>query len=92
MSPIRLKWKDDTTFSDLNRNNKESYESNCNAMPIPQSQPSTSPKETLGKELQESSASTDETNENEEITTHPQPAKRQRKKPAPRDQDFLWTT
>jgi hypothetical protein len=44
MSPIRLKRKDNTTFSDLNRNKKESYESNCNAMTVPQSQPSTSPK------------------------------------------------
>jgi hypothetical protein len=92
MSPIRLQWKDNTTFSDLNRNNKKSYVSNCNAVVVPQSQPSTSPKETLGKESQESSASTDKTNENEEITTHPQPAKRQRKKPAPSDQHFLWTT
>ena len=92
MSPIRLKWKDKTTFSDLNRNNKESYESNCNAVALPHFQTSTGPKGTLGKELQESPASTDKTNENEEITSHPQPAKRQRKEPAPRDQDFLWTT
>ena len=50
--------------------------------------------ETLGKELQESSISTDKTTENEEDTTHPQPqpTKRLRKKPAPRDQDFLWMT
>jgi len=42
--------------------------------------------------LQELSSSTDKANENVETTTHPQPAKRQRKKPAPRDQDFLWPT
>ena len=92
MSPTRLKWKDNTTFSNLKGNNKEPYEANCNAMAVPQSQPSTSTKETLGKELQESSSSTDKANENAETTTHPQPAKRQRKKSAPRDQDFLWPT
>jgi len=53
MSPIRLKWKDNATFSDLNGNNKEFYESSCNTSTIPQTQPSTSTKETLEKELQE---------------------------------------
>ena len=37
--PIRLQWKDNTRFSDLNRNNKESCVSNCNAMAVRQSQP-----------------------------------------------------
>jgi len=59
MSPTRLKWKDNTTFSNLKGNNKEPYEANSNAMAVPQLQPSTSMKETLGKELQESSSSTD---------------------------------
>jgi len=53
MSPIRLQWKANTTFSDLNSNNKESYVCNCNKMAVPQLQPSTSPKETLGKEREE---------------------------------------
>ena len=39
LSPIRLKWKNNTAFFDLNRNNKESCESNCNAVAVPQSQP-----------------------------------------------------
>ena len=47
MSPIRRKWK--ATFSDLNGNNKESYKSSCNARAVPQTQPSTSTKETLKK-------------------------------------------
>jgi hypothetical protein len=72
MSPIRLKWKDNATFSDLNGNNKESYESSCNARAVPQTQPSTSTTETLEKELQESTISTDKATENEENTTHPQ--------------------
>jgi len=80
MSPIRLKWKDNSTISNLKGNNKESYEANCNAMAVPQSQPSTSTKETLGKEMQESSSSTDKANENVEITTHPQPTKKAKKK------------
>jgi len=66
MSPMRLKWKENTAFSDLKGNNKELYEANCNTMAVPQSQPSTSTKETLGKELQESSSSTDKANENAE--------------------------
>jgi hypothetical protein len=61
-------------------------------MTAPQSQPSTSLKETVGKESQDSDASPNKTNENEVKTAHPQLTKRQRKKPAPRSQDFLWTT
>ena len=72
MSPIRLKWKDKTTFSDLNGNYKTSYESSSNARAVPRTQPSTSTTETLEKELQQSSVSTDKASENEENTTHPQ--------------------
>jgi len=94
MCPIRLKWKDNATFSDLNGNNKESNESSCNARAVPQTQPTISMMETLKKELQESTVSTDKATENEEDTAHPQPkpTKRLRKKPAPRGQGFLWTT
>jgi hypothetical protein len=91
MSPISLYWKDDTSFSDLNGNNK-SHITRCNTMTAPQSQPSTSLKETLRKESQDSDASPNKTNENEVKTAHSQLTKRQRKRPAPRTQDFLWTT
>ena len=43
----------------------------------------------LGKESQESSASTDKTNENEEKTAHPQPTKRQRKKASTKRPGFF---
>ena len=61
MSPISLQWKDDTMFSDLDKNN-ESYVTRCNAMAVPQLQPSTRLKETLRKDSQESSASNDKAN------------------------------
>jgi hypothetical protein len=61
-------------------------------MTVPQLQPSTSPKETLGNESQESAATPNKTHENEVKAAYPQLAKRQRKMPALRNQDFLWTT
>jgi hypothetical protein len=63
------------------RSNNDSHVTSCNEVTVPQSQPSKSPKETMGKELQESSASINKTNENELKTAHPQLAKRQNKKP-----------
>jgi len=48
-----------------------------NEVTVPLSQPSKSPKETLGEESQESSASSNRTNENEVKIVHPQLAKRQ---------------
>jgi len=87
MSPIRLKSKYNTTFSNLNENNKEPYEPNCNAVAVPQSQTSTSTKETLGKELQESSSSTDKANVKGRNYYSP-PASQKAKEKAPRHQDF----
>jgi hypothetical protein len=48
-------------------------------MTVPQLQPSISPKETVGKEPQESAATPNKTNENEVKTAYPQLAKRQKK-------------
>ena len=53
--------------------NNDSSVTNCNEVTVLQSQPSNSPKVT---------------NANEEKITHPQIAKRQRRKPVLRDQDF----
>jgi hypothetical protein len=89
MSPISLYWKDDTSSSDLNGN--ESHITRCNAVTAPQSQPSTSPEESLGRESQDSAASPNKRNEDEVKTAHSQLTKQQRKKSAPRHQDFLWT-
>jgi hypothetical protein len=88
MSAISLQWKCDTTFSDLDGNNNVSRVTSCNAMTVPQLQPSKSPKETLGKESQESAATTNKTHENEVKTAYPQLAKIQRKKPPPRNRIF----
>jgi len=57
----------------------------------PQSQPSTSPKETSGKESQESSASTDNKNENEERLLTLSPPK-DKEKASTKRPGFLWTT
>jgi len=70
----------------------DSYVTSCNVVTVPPLQPSKSPKETLGKESQESSASVNKTNENEVKIVPPQLAKRHRKKPALRDQNCLWIT
>ena len=75
MSPICLQRKDDTKIFNQERTNNDSYVTNCNEVTVLQSQPSNSQKMT---------------NKNEEKITHPEIAKRQRRKPAPRDQDFLW--
>ena len=48
MFPICLQLKEDTTISDQDRNNNDSYVTSCNEVTVPQSQPSKSPKETLG--------------------------------------------
>jgi hypothetical protein len=77
MSPICLQWKDNTETFNQERTNNYSYVTNCNEVTVLHSQPSNSQKVT---------------NENEEKITHPQIAKRQRRKPVPRDQDFLWIT
>ena len=89
MSPISLYWKDDTSFSDLNGH--ESHITRYNAVTAPQSQPSTSSEESLVRETQDSAASPNKKNEDVVKTTHSPLTKRQRKKPAPRNQDFLWT-
>jgi hypothetical protein len=77
MSPICLQWKDNTEIFNQDRTNNDSYVTNCNEVTVLQSQPSNSQKVT---------------NENEEKITHPQIAKRQRRKPALQDQDLLWIT
>ena len=59
------------------RSNNDSCETNCNEVTVLQSQPPNSQKVTT---------------ENEDKVTHPQIAKRQRRKPALRDQDCLWIT
>jgi hypothetical protein len=46
MSPIFLQWKDNTMISNENRN--DSYVTSCNEVTVYQSQPSKTPKETLG--------------------------------------------
>jgi hypothetical protein len=74
------------------RRNNDSYVTRCNEVTVPPSQPSKSPKETLGKEKQESSASVNKTNENEVKIVPPQLAKRHRKKPVQSNQDYLWIT
>jgi hypothetical protein len=50
-----------------------------------------SQKEIVGEKSQDSDMTLKETNENEVKTAHPQLTKRKRKKPAPRNQDFLCT-
>ena len=77
MSPVCLQWQDNTKIFNQDRTNNDSYVTNCNEVTILQSQPSNSQKVT---------------NVNEEKTTHPQIAKRQRRKPALQDHDFLRTT
>jgi hypothetical protein len=62
ISPICLQWKNDTMIPNQDRRN-DSYVTSCNEGTVPPSQPSKSPKETLGKESQESSASINKTNE-----------------------------
>jgi len=52
----------------------------------------TSPKELLGRESQDPAASPNKKNENKVKNDHPKLTKRQRNKPEPRNQDFLWTT
>jgi hypothetical protein len=79
MSLICLQWKDDTVISNQDRNNNDSHVTSCNEVTVPQSQPSKSPKKTLGKELQESPASMNKINENEVKTAHPQLARRREK-------------
>ena len=88
-SPIKLYWKDDKSLSDLKGN--ESHITRCNVGTAPQLQPSTSPEELLEGESQDSAASPNKKNGDEVKTNHSQLTKRQRKKPAPRHQDFLWT-
>jgi hypothetical protein len=69
--------EDDTKIFSQDRTNNDSYDTNCNEVIVLQSQPPNSQKVT---------------NENEDGVAHPQIAKRQRRKPALRDQDFLWIT
>ena len=57
----------------------------------PQSLPSMSRKQLSG-ESQDQTASTTKEKDDEIKTDHPHPTKQQRKKPTPRDEDFLWTT
>ena len=47
MSPICLQWKEDTTISNQDRNNNNSYVTICNVVTVPQSQSSKSPKEII---------------------------------------------
>jgi hypothetical protein len=58
----------------------------------PQSQPSTSLKESLGRESQDSAASPIKKNEDEIKTAHPQLTKLQRKSQHQETRIFLWTT
>ena len=48
--------------------------------------------EKLSGESQDQTASTTKQKDDEIKADHPHPTKRQRKKPTPRDQDFLWST
>lgn len=89
MSPISLEWENNTPFSDLMGN--ESHTASGIAVTAPRSKPSTSTEESLVREAQDSTTSTNNKNEDEAKIAHFQPTKRQRKKPAPRNQDFLWT-
>jgi len=81
-SPSKLHWED------LKGN--KSHILRCNIGTAPQSQPSTSPEESLERESQDADASPKKENEDEVKTDHSQLTKRQRK-PASRHQDFLWT-
>jgi len=87
-SPISLHWIDDTSLSDQNGN--KSHTSNC--ITLPQPHLPTSSKESPGRESQDSIASPSKQNEDEATNVHPQLTKRQRNKPTPQSQDFLWTT
>ena len=89
VSPISLDWKNDTPSSDPKGNG--SHTASCIAVTAPHSSPSTSTEESLVSEAQDSAASTNKRNEDETKTAHFQLTKRQRKKPALRNQDFLWT-
>jgi hypothetical protein len=77
MSPICLQWKDDTKFFNQDRRNNDSDVTICKEVTVLQS---------LSPNRQKV------TNENEDKPTYPQIAKRQRRNPALRDQDFLWIT
>jgi len=77
ISPICLQWKDDTKIFSQDRTNDDSYVTNCNEVTVLQSLPPNSQKVT---------------NKNEDKIIHPQRAKRQRRNPVLRDQDFLWIT
>jgi hypothetical protein len=57
----------------------------------PQSPTSMSLKKPSGESQDQTTSSTKE-KDGEIKIDHPHPTKRQRKKPTPRDQDFLWTT
>jgi len=83
VSPISLYWKDDTLFPDLTGNE-------CNTMADPQPHLPISPKESSGRESQDPSVPPNKKNENEVKNDHPQLNKRQRNKPAPKNQYFLW--
>ena len=50
ISPICLQWKNDTMIPNQDRRNNDAYVTSCNEVTVPPSQPSKSPKETLGKE------------------------------------------
>jgi len=89
---ICLGLKNDTMFPNQDRCNNVSCVTSCNEVTVPPSQPSKIAKETLGKGSHELSASINKTNENEVKIVHHQLAKRQRKKTAQHDQDFLWIT
>ena len=90
MSPISLHWKDDTSLSDLNGN--EPHTPKCNAVAPPQSHFPISPKKPPRKESKDPTASPYKENEDEVTNDYPQLTKRQRNRPAPRNQDFLWIT
>jgi len=89
-TPISLPWKGDTSFS--NQNGSESHAPSYIALAAPQSHLPTSPKKSPGRESQVPVASPNKKNEEEDTSVHPQLTKRQRNKPTPRNQDFLWTT
>jgi len=89
-SPISLHWKDDTSFYGLNGN--ESHTPRLNALTAPKSHPPKSPKKLPRRESQDPTASPNKKNGDEVMNDHSQLTKRQRNKPTPRNQDFLWTT
>ena len=88
MPPISLHWKDDTSLSDLNGN--EPHTPKCNAVAAPQSHFPISPQKSPRRESKDPAASPHKENEDEVMNDYPQLTKRQRNRPAPRNQDFFY--